>query len=96
MGALALLTVTDRDVVSSGGGNDRIAGGIGADVLSGGDGSDRLYGGPGADVLLGGAGSDHIEAADGTRDVVNCGAGQDSATVDRFDRVVGCERVIVR
>jgi len=33
---------------------------------------------------------------DHKRDVVNCGAGQDSATVDRFDRAVGCERVIVR
>jgi Ca2+-binding RTX toxin-like protein len=50
-----------------------------------------LFGGGGVDTLLGGAGSDTIYAADGERDVVDCGAGSDRAIVDAFDRATGCE-----
>ena len=39
---------------------------------------------------------DTILAADGTADRVECGAGRDSATVDRKDTVVGCEKVTRR
>ncbi len=35
-------------------------------------------------------------ARDGVRDVVDCGPGYDTATVDAVDVVTGCERVIVR
>ena len=42
---------------------------------------------------LGGSGSDTILARDGARDTIACGAGRDSARVDRKDRVTGCEKV---
>jgi hypothetical protein len=74
-------------------GNDRLDGGAGRDRLKGGAGRDRLSGGSGKDRLDGGGGRDRIFARDGKRDVVRCGAGKDVATVDRHDRVSGCERV---
>jgi hypothetical protein len=37
----------------------------------------------------------YISAVDGRRDHVDCGPGRDTALVDRFDRVIGCERVLV-
>ena len=74
-------------------GNDQVDGGAGNDDLEGGAGNDKLIGGPGKDQLDGGAGNDQILAADGSRDVVKCGAGRDSATVDRVDSVSGCESV---
>lgn len=75
------------------GGNDRLRGGSGDDCLIGGAGRDRLNGGAGEDGLRGGSGQDRISAADGERDVVDCGSGDDRARVDRSDRVRGCERV---
>jgi Ca2+-binding RTX toxin-like protein len=71
-------------VLLGGKGNDVLSGGPGNDVLDGGTGLDRLYGGPGNDTL---------RARDGQRDVVDCGPGRDAATVDRLDRVSGCEIV---
>jgi hypothetical protein len=44
-------------------------------------------------VLKGGPGNDVLLAADGKRDLVDCGKGRDRATVDRIDRVRGCESV---
>jgi uncharacterized delta-60 repeat protein len=68
----------------------------GNDKIDGGKGSDRLFGGPGKDMLNGGRGKDTIHAADGTKDMVDCGAGKnDKATVDPEDSVKGCERVTV-
>lgn len=75
------------------GGNDVIKGLAGDDCLYGGAGSDRLSGGAGKDRIYGGSGNDVIAAKDGTKDTVVCGGGRDRATVDRIDRVVGCERV---
>jgi Ca2+-binding RTX toxin-like protein len=76
------------------GGNDQLSGLGGDDRLSGGAGDDRLAGGRGTDTLLGGAGNDVLSARDGHRDTVDCGTGRrDRATVDRHDRVRGCERV---
>jgi Ca2+-binding RTX toxin-like protein len=74
-------------------GNDTLLGGAGGDKLDGGDGNDVLFGGAGVDTLLGGAGSDTIYAADGERDVVDCGPGSDRALVDAFDKVAHCEVV---
>ena len=34
---------------------------------------------------------DRINALDGTADIVDCGAGKDTAIVDRHDTVRGCE-----
>jgi TolB protein len=73
------------DVVRARGGDDVVDGGLQGDVLVGGAGRDRL---------VGGRGDDRIDARDGERDVVECGWGDDVATVDRFDVVRrGCERI---
>jgi hypothetical protein len=82
------------DVILGMGGNDTIPGGAGDDRLDGGAGNDVITGGSGADRLRGGPGSDTIYAADGERDVVDCGAGRDRAVVDPFDTVVNCEVVV--
>jgi Ca2+-binding RTX toxin-like protein len=75
-------------------GNDVLSGGPGNDELHGSLGNDRLDGGPGRDEIEADEGRDYVIAADGRRDTVNCGPGRDSARVDRFDRVIGCERVV--
>jgi hemolysin type calcium-binding protein/List-Bact-rpt repeat protein len=81
------------DCIDGGAGNDRLEGGNGNDRLNGGAGNDALVGGPGTDTIAGGAGNDVIAAQDGEPDTINCGAGRDTARVDRVDRVAGCERV---
>jgi len=75
-------------------GADYLEGGRGHDRLSGGAGNDQLYGGHDVDRLRGGAGNDELIAYDGSADLVDCGAGDDIAHVDRRDKVVGCEHVI--
>ncbi len=83
-GADVICGLGGDDVISAGGGDDRILGGAGDDVISG---------GPGRDVLLGGPGGDLLNARDGTRDVVDGGAGRDSARWDaRLDRVRAVEK----
>jgi hypothetical protein len=90
-------------------GNDTVHGGSGNDVVHGGTGSDKMYGDDGNDVLddaprngpsgsdsfYGGGGNDEIFSRDGTKDYVDCGAGQDVAKVDSQDSVAGnCEQVV--
>jgi hypothetical protein len=82
----------DDDILGMGG-SDTILGGAGDDMLDGGLGNDVLTGGAGADRILGGAGSDTIYAADGERDVIDCGDGADRAIVDAVDVVKNCEVV---
>lgn len=84
---------TGHDHLIGGDDDDLIEGGRGRDRLTGGPGADSLNGGIDADRLAGGPGSDRLTSVDGRRDVVDCGAGRDSASVDRHDRVRGCERV---
>jgi Ca2+-binding RTX toxin-like protein len=73
---------------------DKLKGTAGPNVLCGLGGDDRMNGRGGRDVLFGGADDDTISARDGTRDIVNCGPGRkDEATVDRRDKVKGCEKV---
>ncbi len=83
-------------------GHDCLIGGAGNDTLRGERGDDRLTGGRGADTLLGGAGvnayyagpgNDFVNSVNGRVELVRCGSGQDRASVDRRDRVSGCERV---
>lgn len=81
------------DCVNGRAGNDTILGGDGSDLLKGGSGNDVISGGSGQDTISGGAGKDRINAADGERDVVNCGPGKDSVKADKVDRLRGCERV---
>jgi len=81
------------DVLAGLGGNDTLPGGAGDDRIDGGPGNDVITGGPGADRLLGGSGSDTVYAADGERDIVDCGPGRDRVVADPFDKVVNCEVV---
>jgi Ca2+-binding RTX toxin-like protein len=86
------------DVISGGRGDDVLRGGAGDDRLNGGSGNDRLSDDRGTDRMSGGAGDDRINARDarGThdrRDVVDCGAGDDTALVDSDDVVRNCEHV---
>jgi hypothetical protein len=82
-----------RDRLFGGSGNDSLLGGAKGDELHGDTGNDRLFPGTGRDRVWGGAGNDAISARDGSRDVVDCGAGLDRVTSDRRDHVRGCERV---
>jgi Ca2+-binding RTX toxin-like protein len=82
-----------QDCIFGGAGNDILAGGRGNDTLNGGGGNDTLIPGPGADVIIGGAGNDTVNARDKVRETIRCGAGVDTATVDRKDVTIGCELV---
>ena len=84
------------DVIIGLAGNDTLLGGAGDDLIEGGRGNDVITGGAGADRIYGGPGSDWIDAADGERDVVDCGAGVDHAVVDSVDLVHNCESVETR
>jgi Tol biopolymer transport system component len=81
------------DALFGGPGSDRLVGGSGADYLSGGSGHDRLVGGPGRNRIEAGGGSDSINSANGVREMVDCGFGDDGVTADRRDKLSGCERV---
>jgi RTX calcium-binding nonapeptide repeat (4 copies) len=87
--------------------DDTVDGGAGNDHVEGGMGNDTVVGGPGKDVIYGDAtssyctwysckipfGNDTIDARDGEADQVDCGIGEDTATVDKVDTVVNCENV---
>jgi Tol biopolymer transport system component len=81
------------DALFGGPGADRVVGGSGADYLSGGSGHDRLVGGPGRNRIEAGGGSDSINSANGVRELVDCGFGDDTVKADRRDVLTGCERV---
>jgi uncharacterized repeat protein (TIGR01451 family) len=82
-----------RDRLFGGSGNDRLLGGAKADELHGDTGNDEFAAGTGRDRVWAGPGNDTISARDGSRDVIDCGAGVDRVTADRRDRVRRCERV---
>jgi hypothetical protein len=93
----------DPDQISGGAGEDTLLGGAEDDVVDGGTGDDRLrevgdgYAegatfDTGSNLLRGGAGRDSISAANGRRDRVECGEGDDEVTADRIDDLKGCER----
>jgi Tol biopolymer transport system component len=82
-----------NDALSGGAGNDKLSGGAGNDTLDGGKGNDQLNGGTGVDKLLGGAGNDKLNSKDGKKDTVDCGAGKDTVTADKADKLRGCETV---
>jgi len=93
------------DALTGGAGDDRLTGGGSGDVIGGSGGDDHLEGGSGGDLLNGGrgtdsfdagAGNDRVMARDGRRETVRCGSGRDRATVDRRDRLRGCEIVVGR
>jgi Ca2+-binding RTX toxin-like protein len=83
-----------NDKLSGGTGNDKLDGGDGKDGLDGGDGNDKLTGGAATNTYKGGKGNDTINARNRKRELVNCGKGKkDKATVDKRDRVKGCEKL---
>jgi Ca2+-binding RTX toxin-like protein len=83
-----------NDTLYGAGGNDNLRGNAGNDRLYGGGGNDTLDGGRGRNSYSGGAGNDVIKSRNGKRERINCGRGKrDRATVDRKDKVRGCERV---
>jgi Ca2+-binding RTX toxin-like protein len=72
-------------------GPDQLYGDGGRDRVVGGNGEDRLYGGYGNDNLWSG---DIFSDSGAYRDVVNCGPGEDFASVDFRDQVrANCEEV---
>jgi Ca2+-binding RTX toxin-like protein len=89
-----LLGADGADRLFGGAGNDTLDGGKGKDALDGGAGNDRLTGGADVNTYRGGAGDDTVNAANGKKETVDCGAGKkDSASVDKADKVKGCEKV---
>jgi hypothetical protein len=74
-------------------GADQLDGSAGADTLEGMGGDDVIDGHGGADVLKGEDGNDTLLARDGVADTVDCGPGNDTASVDPADVVTGCETV---
>ena len=81
------------DVICGLGGNDVLDGRGGDDLIDGGAGNDRLVGGAGDDTMLGGPGDDRLLAADGFRDSVDGGPGNDTGHVDPGDWVSYVERL---
>jgi hypothetical protein len=64
------------------------------DAIFGRGNRDRITPGNGRDTVDAGSGNDTVLARDhGTPDMIDCGSGRDSATVDRVDTVRNCERV---
>jgi subtilisin family serine protease len=83
-----------KDRLFGGNGNDTLSGGRGKDSLDGGTGNDKLTGGADPNTYSGGSGDDTIDAVNGKRETIDCGAGKkDSASVDKLDKVKGCEKV---
>jgi len=84
----------NNDVLIGRGGSDTLLGGAGNDILYGGPGNDVLDGGPGIDRVYGGPGSDTIRAADGKKDTIDCGTGNDHVVADSIDVIAkNCESV---
>lgn len=82
------------DILLGRGGNDTLVGGAGDDRLDGGAGNDFLDGGVGEDRIFGGLGSDTVLAADGDKDRISCGDGNDWVSADPEDTVEpDCEAV---
>jgi hypothetical protein len=88
-----LAGLAGADCMSGGSGDDVLSGGAGDDSLEGDKGADVIRTGAGSNVVRGGSGRDAISARNGRSDAVDCGSGRDRATVDRTDRVLGCEVV---
>ena len=92
-GADKLFGDAGNDKLFGGDGNDQLSGGAGKDALDGGKGNDKLTPGADTNTVKGGTGNDTVSAKNKKKDTIDCGAGKDSATVDRIDKVKGCEKV---
>jgi hypothetical protein len=87
-----------------GSGDDTLVAGASGAILEGGRGRDQIFGGHAFDLIAPGPGADLVKArgggdliqmgADGARDRIDCGAGNDEVfRPDPFDRLRSCERV---
>lgn len=85
--AATLLGGNGKDVLSGGGGSDRLEGGNGNDLLSGGAGDDALFGENGKDALDGGEGDDALSGGK-ARDAVTGGLGIDTFTGDWLNELL--------
>jgi Ca2+-binding RTX toxin-like protein len=74
-------------------GNDKVQGASGADSVDGGAGLDQIYGDIASCSVFCTFDADTLFARDGERDVVDCGAGADTAQVDQLDVVAFCSNV---
>ncbi len=74
-----------------------LQGQVGNDTLNGGSGDDLLNGGTGVDTVNGNGGNDQFFMQGEIADIVNCGDGADTATVDDSDVVnADCETILGR
>jgi Ca2+-binding RTX toxin-like protein len=80
-----------NDWISGGDGADDLKGGIGNDTIYGGAGNDKIDGGKGVNAVSAGAGNDTIKAKNRKRETIDCGAGRDTVTADKTDKLKGCE-----
>ena len=69
-----------------------LSGNGGNDTLEGADGPDFIVGGLGTDTILANGGDDQVRASDGVFDIVGCGTGDDTVTLDDSDGFTSCER----
>jgi hypothetical protein len=83
----------DVEDIFGGDGGDTLVGSGRANTIDGGGGGDQITGGAGKDAIFSGDGVDVIEARDGESDRIDCGAGNDVATVDLNDVTVSCRRI---
>lgn len=81
------------DIVGGGNGNDIVIGGPGRDLLIGHVGADWLQDGRGRNTFDAGPGADVVVSRNSIPETVNCGAGSDTAYVDKRDTLSGCEHV---
>jgi Ca2+-binding RTX toxin-like protein len=89
---------SDIEGLGTGNGDDTVRGGPAAEDIFTSGGNDTIDPGAGVDRVSAGRGDDTVKAVDSTTDVVDCGSGNDNATVDlpggqpaRADVTLDCE-----
>jgi hypothetical protein len=90
-------TVPGDDELFGGPGFDTLFGGAGSDLLAGGKDGDQISAdflfNDGTDTVKGGSGNDMVRAAEGAKDIIDCGRGsRDRVEFDAgLDKVKNCE-----
>jgi Ca2+-binding RTX toxin-like protein len=83
-----------EDIQADGSNPTTLIGSAATNVVNGGSGNDTIQPAAGNDFVFANDGDDTIDAVDGYADRVDCGSGNDVASVDEFDQVSGnCETV---